>query len=60
MQLVEAGKLSLNDNVKKFFPNFPYDGITVKLLLSHRSGMMNYVYFIDDIWRKEKRPMKKG
>jgi CubicO group peptidase (beta-lactamase class C family) len=60
MQLVEAGKLSLNDNVKKFYPNFPYEGITVKLLLSHRSGMMNYVYFIDDIWRKEKRNMKKG
>lgn len=60
LQLVEAGKLSLNDNVKKFFPNFPYDGITIKLLLSHRSGMMNYVYFIDDIFRKEKRDMKKG
>ena len=60
MQLVEQGKLSLNDDVKKFYPNFPYDGIKVKLLLSHRSGMMNYVYFIDDIWRKEKRDMKKG
>ncbi len=60
MQLVEAGKLSLDDDVKKFFPDFPYDGITVKLLLAHRSGMMNYVYFIDDIWRKEKRDMKKG
>ena len=60
MQLIEAGKLNLNDDVKKFFPNFPYDGITVKMLLSHRSGMMNYVYFIDDIWRKEKKDMKKG
>lgn len=60
MQLVEAGKLKLTDDVKKFYPNFPYEGITVELLLSHRSGMMNYVYFIDDIWRKEKRNMKKG
>lgn len=60
MQLVEAGKLKLTDDVKKFYPNFPYDGITVQLLLSHRSGMMNYVYFIDDIWRKEKRNMRKG
>ena len=60
MQLVEAGKLNLTDDVKKFYPNFPYDGITIDLLLSHRSGMMNYVYFIDDIWRKEKRNMKKG
>lgn len=60
MQLVEAGKLKLTDDVKKFYPNFPYEGITIELLLSHRSGMMNYVYFIDDIWRKEKRNMKKG
>lgn len=60
MQLVEAGKLKLTDNVKKFYPNFPYDGITIKLLLTHRSGMMNYVYFIDNIWRKEKRNQKKG
>lgn len=60
LQLVEQGKLSLTDDVKKFYPNFPYEGINVKLLLTHRSGMMNYVYFIDDIWRKERRDMKKG
>jgi CubicO group peptidase (beta-lactamase class C family) len=41
LQLVEKKKVSLDDNVKKFFPNFPYDGITVRLLLSHRSGMSN-------------------
>lgn len=57
LQLIEAGKLSLHDDVKKFFPNFPYDGITIKLLLSHRSGMMNYVYFTDGIWKDKKKPM---
>ncbi|WP_158796544.1 serine hydrolase [Pedobacter sp. L105] len=57
MQLVEKGKINLTDNVKKFFPNFPYEGITVKLLLSHRSGMMNYVYFTDGIWKDKKKPM---
>jgi CubicO group peptidase (beta-lactamase class C family) len=57
MQLVEQGKIGLNDNVKKFYPNFPYEGITVKLLLSHRSGMMNYVYFTDGIWKDKKKPM---
>ncbi len=60
MQLVEAGKLKLTDDVKNFFPNFPYNGITVEMLLSHRSGMMNYVYFIDDIWKTEKRNRRKG
>jgi len=57
MQLIEAGSLSLDDDVKKFYPNFPYDGITVRMLLSHRSGMMNYVYFTDGIWKDKKKPM---
>ena len=57
MQLVEKGKLSLTDDVKKFYPNFPYEGINIKLLLTHRSGMMNYVYFTDGIWKDKKKPM---
>jgi CubicO group peptidase (beta-lactamase class C family) len=57
MQLVEKKQISLDDNVKKFFPNFPYDGITIRLLLSHRSGMMNYVYFTDNIWKNKMKPM---
>jgi CubicO group peptidase (beta-lactamase class C family) len=60
LQLIERGKLKLTDNVKQFFPDFPYDGVTIKLLLTHRSGMMNYVYFTDDIYRKEHRIQKKG
>jgi CubicO group peptidase (beta-lactamase class C family) len=57
LQLIEQGKIGLDDNVKKFFPKFPYEGITVKLLLSHRSGMMNYVYFTDNIWKQKMKPM---
>ncbi len=57
MQLVEKGKISLTDDVKKFYPDFPYDGINIKLLLTHRSGMMNYVYFTDGIWKDKKKPM---
>lgn len=57
MQLLEANKLSLDDDVKKYFPAFPYDDITIRLLLAHRSGMMNYVYFTDGIWKDKKKPM---
>lgn len=57
LQLIEDGKLSLDDNVKKFFPEFPYEGITIRLLLTHRSGMMNYVYFTDNIWKEKMKPM---
>lgn len=57
LMLVEDGKLKLDQNVKEFFPNFPYEGITIRLLLTHRSGMMNYVYFSDDIWKDKMKPM---
>lgn len=53
MQLVEDGKISLDDEMHKFFPVFPYDGITVEQLLSHRSGMSQYTHFCDapdSIW----------
>lgn len=60
LMLVEEGKVKLDQNVKDFFPNFPYDGITVRMLLSHRSGMMNYVYFTDNIWKKQRKDERKG
>jgi CubicO group peptidase (beta-lactamase class C family) len=60
LQLWERGKLKLDDDVQKFFPNFPYHGVTIRLLLTHRSGMMNYVYFVDDVYRAEHRDQRKG
>jgi len=59
LQLMERGKLRLSDSVQRFFPNFPYHGVTIRMLLTHRSGLPNYVYTIDDIFRKEHRDQKK-
>ena len=54
LKLAELGKLSLEDDVKKFFPEFPYDGVSVKLLLNHRSGLPNYIYFMEKLgWNKK-------
>ncbi len=47
LRLVQENKLSLNDSLEHFFPGFPYPGITVRMLLSHRSGLPNYIYFMD-------------
>ncbi|WP_207533674.1 serine hydrolase domain-containing protein [Desertivirga arenae] len=60
LQLVEQGKIKLDQDVRDFFPDFPYTGITVRMLLCHRSGMMNYVYFVDGIFRKEHKNQSKG
>lgn len=62
LRMIQEGKLSLNDSISKFFPQLPYPGITVKMLLNHRSGLPNYLYFMsnnkwgigpDNKWNKQ-------
>jgi len=46
MQLVQTGKLKLKDTLGKFLPDFPYsekDTITIHHLLTHTSGLGNYM-----------------
>jgi CubicO group peptidase (beta-lactamase class C family) len=50
LQLYEKGLLDLNDDVQKFIPEFPYENITVKHLLSHRSGLSRYEAFDQKQW----------
>lgn len=49
LKLVEAHKINLNDPLTKFFPKFPYPEVTVISLLSQRSGLPKYEYFIEKI-----------
>jgi CubicO group peptidase (beta-lactamase class C family) len=44
MTLVEEGKLSLRDDVRKFVPGYPTKGaiITIEHLLTHTSGVPSY------------------
>lgn len=51
MLLKQQGKLSYLDSLRKFFPDFPYQKITVHQLLIHRSGLPNYMYFADEHWK---------
>jgi CubicO group peptidase (beta-lactamase class C family) len=41
-QLVQQGKVNLDDSLQVYFPLFPYAGITVRNLLNHSSGLPNY------------------
>ena len=55
LKLWEEGRLSIEDSLGKYFPNFPYRDITVKMLLSHRSGLPNYVHYLElNGWDKRK------
>jgi D-alanyl-D-alanine carboxypeptidase len=43
LQLVEQGKLGLEDEIERYLPNTPYAGhhITIRHLLAHTSGLPN-------------------
>ncbi|MBY0084060.1 beta-lactamase family protein [Brevibacillus sp. M2.1A] len=54
MILQEQGKLDYTDTVNSFFPDFPYDDITVENLLVHTSGLPDYMDLFAEHWDKSK------
>jgi D-alanyl-D-alanine carboxypeptidase len=58
MQLVEAGKLSLDADIAPLAPDFPTNGhhITVRELLSHTTGIVDYHYLGDAIDGTSRQP----
>ena len=60
LQLAEQGKLSLQDDIKKFIPDYPTQGntITVEHLLTHTSGIKSYTGMKDfmSMMRKDMKP----
>ena len=54
LKLWQDGKLNIDDELSKYFPDFDYPGVTIRTLLSHRSGLPNYLYFMEDLgWDKK-------
>ncbi|MCP4671545.1 MAG: serine hydrolase [Desulfobacula sp.] len=43
MILQERGKLKYDDNIKLYLPELPYDNITIRHLLTHTSGLPDYM-----------------
>src|SRR5262249_57479284 len=58
MQLVERGKLSLDDELSKYIPEFPMQGhrVTIRQLLNHTSGIVDYHYLGDPIEATSRQP----
>lgn len=53
LQLMEQGKLSLQDEITKFIPDYPTHGhkITIEHLLTHTSGIQSYTAMKDFLGR---------
>jgi CubicO group peptidase (beta-lactamase class C family) len=51
--LKDQGKLSLDDSLRKFFPELPYCNINIKQLLTHTSGLPDYIDIMEQTWDKK-------
>ncbi len=59
LQLAEQGKVSLDDKLTKYIPDYPKgDSITIHMLLNHTSGIKNYTD-ISEFWPKAILPLSK-
>src|SRR5687767_11353606 len=55
LKLWEQGKLNIEDPVSKYLPGFPLEGVTIRLLLNHRSGIPKYDHYMGEMgWDKHK------
>ncbi len=55
LKLWQDGKLNIDDEYSKYYPSFNYPGVTIRSLLNHRSGLPNYLYFMETQgWDKSK------
>lgn len=56
MLLYERNKIKLSDTVNAYFPGFPYEGVTIKNLLNHTSGLPSYFWIAEHIWKDKRAP----
>jgi CubicO group peptidase (beta-lactamase class C family) len=57
MLLIQEGKLALDSLVLNYLPDFPYPNVSIRQLLTHRSGLANYMYFTDSFWHDTAKHM---
>lgn len=57
MILKNDGKLNYDDDIRLYLPKFPYEGINLRNLLNHRSGLPRYMSLALDKWENKKIPM---
>jgi len=57
MLMLDQGLIELDDPIQKYLPQVPYEGVTIRHMLTHKSGMPNYMYFSDKLWPNRRTPI---
>lgn len=48
--------LDYDVDIKTYIPEFPYEGITTRMLMTHRSGLSRYETLADNNWPDKRKP----
>jgi CubicO group peptidase (beta-lactamase class C family) len=56
MLLNERCLLQLSDVVTDYYPDFPYEDVTIENLLNHTAGLPNYYWVAEHKWEREGPP----
>lgn len=56
MILRSQGKIDYDNDIREYIPEFPYEGVTTRLLLNHRSGLSRYESLADAEWPDRNKP----
>ena len=57
MILKNDGKIEYDVDIRRYIPEFPYEDVTVRLLLTHRAGLPRYMSLAHEKWTNKKVPM---
>lgn len=57
MILKNDGKLDYDLDIRNYLPDFPYEDVTCRLLMTHRAGLPRYMSLAHDNWKNKRMPM---
>ncbi len=57
MILKNDGKVDYDIDILAYLPDFPYEGITIRQLMTHRAGLPRYMSVAHENWTNKKIPM---
>lgn len=57
MILKNDGLVEYDTDIKEYLPEFPYDDVTLRLLMTHRAGLPRYMSLSHAEWNNKRIPM---
>jgi len=57
MMLKNDNRVSYDEDIRTYIPNFPYEGVTIRQLMTHRAGLPRYMSIAHKKWSNKKIPI---